>query len=206
MISAYFKFEPFSYSTFLSTIKDLLLSVAAFTTIFLSLYGISKWRSEIKVKAQFDASRKIIWSLSLLRKAVIQGRNIYESINEYPKNYYDQGCSYSDYELKSYIYENRKSKIIDALSELEHTILEAQYLIDGRIMFHYIEISKMCTQIVNCMTAYCEDIKIEKFSNEDMKAIIHDQTIDGKNGYTDKLTQTLNNLTNALKPYLLHKF
>ena len=115
------------YTTEITLIKDILVSVAAITTATLAIFGYSKWKKEIKGKSEYSLAKDILSSVYKVKRGFSIVRNPMIMAYEYPEGILDDYGMVpreQDYEATAHVYEKRWEKFSDFFKELEEKVLD----------------------------------------------------------------------------------
>lgn len=114
----------------ISTIKDVLVAIAAIITSIVAVIGIRSWKHELRGKADFNAAIGLIKSLYKVRDEFRASRSPWVSPSEYPETYNPASRNSSKDEANAwaFIYNNRWKPVRKAYLEFEAQVLEAEAL------------------------------------------------------------------------------
>ena len=112
--------------------KDIVLSLAAITTMFVAIYGLNKWRAEHRGKARFDAAKTLLSSIYSVRNNFEMVRSGWLDASEFPEKYAAKYPSERSAQNKAdanwYVYKNRLEPLISAMNELDTALIEGEVL------------------------------------------------------------------------------
>lgn len=109
--------------TFLSGLKDVVVTVAVATGAIIAYKGLSKWKKEIKGKSNHETAKLVLSATFDVRKAIHEVRNNWISPDEHP---FKQDVT--DVEKFTHIFKQRWEKLDIALQELESAKIQGQAL------------------------------------------------------------------------------
>jgi methyl-accepting chemotaxis protein len=116
----------------LPLIKDIALTLAAFTAMFVALYGLNKWKTEHKGKAYFDAAKTLLSSVYSVRNNFEIVRSRWLDASEFPEDYASKNPADQTAEDKAnsnwYVYKNRLEPLTKAMNELDVALIEGEVL------------------------------------------------------------------------------
>ena len=119
-----FKLIPF--------IKDIVLTIATITTVFVALYGLNKWKAEHKGKAYFDAAKVLLAAIYSVRNNFEIVRSGWLDASEFPEEYSAKHPSERTSKDKAnanwYVYKNRLGPLTLAMNELDTALIEGEIL------------------------------------------------------------------------------
>ena len=116
-------------SFLISSIKDIILALAAISTATVAIIGVSAWKKELKGKAEYKLAKELLKSVYKVREGFRQVRFPAVYADEYPNELTDyQGHlkKENDYEGTKFVYENRLKKLSAVFVKLEKKNLDAQ--------------------------------------------------------------------------------
>ena len=114
----------------LPVIKDVVFTIAAFTTMSIAVYGINKWRAEHKGKINIDAAKALLVSVYNVRNNFELVRSPWLDASEFPKDYSStHPADRTDLDKANgrwYVYKNRLEPLIKAMNELDTALIEGE--------------------------------------------------------------------------------
>ncbi len=123
------------YCTFVKLvplIKDIALTLAAFTTMFVAVYGLNKWRAEHKGKVRFDAAKTLLSFVYGVRNNFEIVRSGWLDASEFPEEYAGKHPANQTAEDKAnakwFVYKNRLEPLIKSMNELDTALIEGEVL------------------------------------------------------------------------------
>ncbi len=123
-------YEPTTLE-YISAAKDIILAGSAVATALIAYAGLSKWRAELRGRADFDAARAIARAMYKLREALQGARSPLMSHAEFPEGYMEQieGTPSNDRaRALAHAFEKRWSPVWEAIQELNAATLEGEAL------------------------------------------------------------------------------
>ncbi|WP_339677083.1 hypothetical protein [uncultured Zhongshania sp.] len=116
----------------ISVFKDIVLSLAGITTIFIAIYGLNKWRDEHQGKARFDAAKLLLSSVYSVRNNFEIVRSGWLDASEFPADYAAKHPTEQTLQDKAdarwYVYKNRLEPLTMAMNELDTALIEGEVL------------------------------------------------------------------------------
>jgi hypothetical protein len=112
----------------LPLIKDIALTLAAFTAMFVALYGLNKWKTEHKGKAYFDAAKTLLSSVYSVRNNFEIVRSRWIDASELPEDYTSKNSAEDKANANWYVYKNRLEPLTKAMNELDVALIEGEVL------------------------------------------------------------------------------
>lgn len=121
------------FFTLLPFIKDIILSLAAIVTASTAVYGVVKWKKELKGKAHLEAAKSLMTAVYSVRNNFEIVRSGWRDVSEYPQDYIKnkttgQDDPQADADALWHLYQNRIAPLATAMSELDTCLLEAEAL------------------------------------------------------------------------------
>ncbi|GAB3376781.1 hypothetical protein NCG89_11130 [Spongiibacter taiwanensis] len=112
--------------------KDVVLSLAAMTTMYVAIYGLNKWREEHQGKVRFDAAKELLSSICSVRNNFEIVRSGWLDASEFPSEYSSKHPSEKSTKDRAdatwHVYKNRLEPLIEAMNSLDTTLIEGEVL------------------------------------------------------------------------------
>lgn len=115
----------------ITAIRDISLAGAAIVTAGVAVFGLRKWRIEIRGKADFEVARSLIRATYKLRGALNVARSPLIVAAEFPAGYSLASASKNatkNAEAWIFVYENRFKPVYASVQEFDAQALEAEAL------------------------------------------------------------------------------
>ncbi len=115
----------------ISAAKDIILALSGVATATIAYVGLSRWRSELRGRADFDAARATAKAAYKLRDVLQGARSPFMSSAEFPEGYENNFTSPTPAERAkalAHAYQNRWAPVWEAIQELNALALEAEIL------------------------------------------------------------------------------
>jgi len=192
-------------------IKDILLSVAAITTVLVAIIGLYTWKRELHGKARFEAAQKLIRATYILREEVRICRSPFTSSNEYPPGYNSVMTSDNNDEngnAYAHVYHNRWKPVSIALANFDAGVIESEIFWGEELRLKTDELRNCVNTLNSSIFAYIED----KYSggkpfkdNSEFAKTVKSDIWTGREE-SNKLSSRIKNAINAIeieiKPHL----
>lgn len=208
--------EPLKEATpifviYVSTIKDIILAVAAATGAVVGVVGLKTWRRELHGKVEYELARQLIKSCYKFRDAFAFVRRRFVTEGEEQSQAIAKQSDICKTEerirTRSVVYENRWKILMEAAAELDTEILEGEVIWGPEIEQ---ELMPPFRLLVIELSAALEDFLLT--SDPDQMTFTRDQTVEvrrkflGERDSSDELAKKLNTAISAvetrLRPYL----
>lgn len=112
--------------------KDVVLSLAAMTTMFVAIYGLNKWREEHQGKVRFDAAKALLASIYSVRNNFEVVRSGWLDASEFPLEYSSKHPNETSTKDRAdamwHVYKNRLEPLVEAMNSLDATLIEGEVL------------------------------------------------------------------------------
>lgn len=121
------------FFTHMPLIKDIILSLAAIVTTSTAVYGVVKWKKELKGKAHLETAKSLMTAVYRVRNNFEIVRSGWRDVSEFPQDYIkNKKPGRKDPQAEAdalwHLYQNRIAPLADAMSELDTSLLEAEAL------------------------------------------------------------------------------
>jgi hypothetical protein len=195
----------------ITTIKDVLISVAAGTTAVVAVLGLQSWRRELTGHAEFEAARHLIKATYRLREEIANSRAPFVSAAEFPEDYPGPGEASAGEEARalSHIYRNRWIPIASALEELDSRALEAEALWGDKIKEKTDELRQCIVELRVAMDAIVDDkaqcgeiFKEDRDFGRQMRSKAHASRSDQDNQLSQRITVAIAGIEDQVRPHL----
>jgi hypothetical protein len=127
-------------------VKDFILATAAIVTSSVAVFGLRKWREELRGRTEYEVARRVIRGLYKVRDGFRTVRSPMVWAHEYPEGNSGSAGTTSSINEKTadmHVYQNRWKYLAEAFVELEAETLEAEVLWGG-------DIEKLMREIRSC--------------------------------------------------------
>ncbi|MGO2236118.1 MAG: hypothetical protein ACTH5B_18805 [Marinomonas sp.] len=192
--------------------KDICLSVAAITTVFVAMSGLKSWKKELRGRADFEVARGMIRATYKLRDEMGYSRSPFTTASEFPKGYDSfNKTAEKEAEAWAYIFTNRWKPVADAVQEFEAQTLEAEALWGKQIRDIAFELRRCSRTLRTAMEAKISNAASdnEDFqSDSEFKKKIHSEIWEGWGGsgvkdvLTERIQSSVGNIEKELRPHL----
>lgn len=134
-------------------VKDIVLALAAVSTVYIAYKGIDKWKTELNGKAHFEVGRKLLNATYKLRDDIEICRSPMILAREFPNNYtfsfFDKKATKEEEgNAYNHIYSNRLKPVYESMKEYDVIALEAEVLW-GESISEKIEALRSCFRELN---------------------------------------------------------
>lgn len=193
-------------------IKEIIISLAAITTVSLAIYGLRSWFRELKGKVEFEVARDLLKSTYKLRDSIWNFRLSIIFASEFPKDY-NQSFVKLDYEkeanAQAYVYNNRWKYLSSAVIDFDSKVLEAEALWGDFIANKTDELRSCVTTLHISLRFLIDYVRMGINPNEDTHYKKVREEISASRDSNDELSikirTSIENIENALKPHLRRK-
>jgi hypothetical protein len=165
----------------IAAIKDVLVGAAAVTTAGVAIYGLNRWRSELRGRAEFQTARELMRATYQVRDQIRSVRAPFIAAQEFPEGYSSLG-GHSTVGLADawvHVYRNRWKPLQRALIEMETQQLEAEVLWGKAIREKSDDLLSCANELFAAIEAVVsdkaqggEDFRVDPEFGKDMKAIV----------------------------------
>ncbi|ADG92762.1 conserved hypothetical protein [Arcobacter nitrofigilis DSM 7299] len=144
----------------ISMTKDIIVALAAVSTVIIAYMGLNKWKAELKGKVYFDTARNLIKVVYKVRDQIRLVRSSFMLDYEFPSDYnpLDKNAE-KKANAYVYLYQNRMKPLRDSLQELDVYVLEYEALWDNDIKEKAKKLSNLFFQLESSIKMYIEDVR-----------------------------------------------
>jgi hypothetical protein len=195
----------------MTLVKDFVLVAIPVATALIAYLGLSKWRQELRGKADFEAARNLIRAAYKLREQIQDSRAPLVRANEFPESY-DSGASTPSDEAGAWahVYRNRMRPVSEALQEFDAHTLEAEALWGASVRKSAEALRQCVADLYGAVDGVVGDKQSggEDFKKSDpqfgpsMRSTVHGNRNDDKNAFNQKLAAALQGIEKELRPHL----
>ena len=197
---------------FVSSISNIVIAVAAITTVVIAARGLKSWQDELRGKSEYDIVRRLLKATYLVRNAIDDCRSPFFPASEFPPdNTATEKEPHNEATMWAYIYNNRFNPLRDAMAEFEAATIEAEVLWGDTIC-------KLTKSLTSCVfklrCAVDKFIRFEKNRrkngvgeiDEATNNILTDHvTAKSENEYTKELRIAITSIEDFLRPHLMRR-
>lgn len=191
-------------ATLLTTVKDIMVAIAAITTTGVAVIGLEKWRHEIRGKSDFEAARELAVATYKLRSAVDKARHPLIAIAEYPPHFnvlrdtnpHERGQAFH------YILEARWKPVADSLGYFEAAALQAEALHGPAI---HENCQRLISEIERVKATAGLFIGMMTLGQEDKgvyRILFSPESLDEEDEIKNKLREIVKEIVGKLQPHL----
>ena len=198
-------------SEFTSCISDIAVAVAALATGGSAVYGVNRWRREIKGRAAFETARGLLRATYILRDQITSCRHPFISVSEFPNSFNKNNNPIPTETADAYrhVYKNRWKPIAETISEFDVHDLEAQVLWGNDVKERTDKLRECVQEIKDAIGLFIENVGSdgEYFQNDrnwekSVKNTIYDA---GKNNeVSNKIKNAITGIEEKIRPHLKH--
>jgi hypothetical protein len=155
----------------LSAVKDFIVAIAAIVTATVAVVGLSKWRQELRGRADFETARALIRAVYKPRDEIESARGRLTSSAEFPEGYDNvtERNSEKRADAWNHFFLNRWKPVAGALREVEAQGLEAEALWGAEIRELILRVRRCAHTLLVAMQSMIDN---EKAGGDHFK---HDQ-------------------------------
>lgn len=185
-------------SQILQIIKDIVTTIAAGIAAIVAIMGIKAWKKQLKGKTNYELARRYLRAVYKVRDAIKYVRNPFISSEEIFSAFKESGLNEVDYnnQQKSNraVYSLRWKKVIEAISDLDVELLEAEVLWGKEV----VELKESLNLCINELF-----FNLKRFLEEGNRREFHDVIYDVDNGiFTKKVNEAVEKIETYIKPHL----
>jgi hypothetical protein len=198
------------FATGLAAVKDFLVAIAAIVTAVVAIVGLTKWREELRGKADFEVARALIRATYKMRDYIGSARAHLTSSAEFPAGYDSSTANATKRaEAWQHFFWNRWKHVAEALREVEAEALEAEALWGPEIREPILRVRRCAHTLFVAMQTMIEN---EASGNEHFE---HDRDFgvrtrstafgsmdDDKNQFSRELAGAVTALEAAVRPHM----
>lgn len=194
----------------IGAVKDSFIALAAVTTAGVAVYGVNRWRSELRGRAEFQTARELMRATLQVRDQIRSVRAPFIAAQEFPDGYSPIGTSnkVKPVDAWAHVYRNRWNPLQAALVELEAQQLEAEVLWGEAIRVKSDNLLACANELFAAIEAVLsdkaqggEDFRADPGFGKDMKAIVNRQPRE-KDNFEQKVALAVTAVENEIKPHL----
>lgn len=196
----------------ITAIKDTVLALAAILTAVVALIGLSKWRQELKGRADFETARSYVRATYKLRDEIGSARAPFVRASELPEGYYQHGNDRSDQDEAdawAKVFQSRLNPVQQALQELDVHALEAESLWGANARVGAIELQRCVARLQASMSSSVHDKAIGNLgfeSDPDLADKIEKSIFglidDEDNPLSKRIRDAIAEIERTVRPYL----
>ena len=192
--------------------KDLLIGAAAVTTAAIAVYGVNRWRSELRGRAEFQTARELLRATYQVREKIRSVRAPFIAAQEFPEGYspIERHSEVKPADAWAQVYRSRWKPLENALVELEAQQLEAEVLWGAAIREKSDNLLSCANELFVAIEAVVsdkanggEDFKTDPGFGKDMKAIVSRRP-KGKDQFGDKVLTAVAEVESEIRPHVLN--
>lgn len=113
-----------------TSLTDILTMLATIAAVFVGWYGLQEWKRQLKGKTNYEIARRYLKASLKLRDAMRAVRNPFVPLQEIEAALKENGLNSEEYKnhkvTNRAVYNIRWKKVIDAWTNLEADLLEAE--------------------------------------------------------------------------------
>ena len=206
--AAHYDLPEIDFQKVITSFKDIILAISAATTAYSAWRGINKWQEELKGKASLEVLRAVAKATYLLREQLINCRSD-KKLSELSRDYIEQ--SYPLAQLKSeqefHIFRIRWEKVLDAKSEFDARVLEAEsLLLKNSLIKEKCEALNECVyELKDSISQHLDAVSADKMSSRKIKLDIGALKDPSKNELTKKINEAIKEIENEIKKLINNK-
>lgn len=193
--------------------SDLMVGVAALGTAVAAIWGLWKWRSELKGKVQFDAARNLAKATYSLRNAVERARSRYIDGREFPDDFHSNPAAPASDRARAYeqVFARRWEPVWEALDAFDAATLEAEVFWGEEGLRAAAEAMRRAVRELQAATdAFVsneavggEDFKQDRDFGKLIRSTVFGNPGDSENDFAAKMGDAVEDIEKQLRPYLL---
>lgn len=196
-----------NWPAFFSTLKDVVLALAAVLTAAVAWLGLHRWRQELRGKADFEVARGLARAAYKLREEIQKCRS---PLMRYAVPEGDRGTTQrGKAEAQARVYQERWDRVSSALQEFDAQTLEAEALWGADILTNTHALRECATTLYVSIEAIIEDMMAdgEQFSADPQFAILmrsnaHAASSATDNALSNQIAKALTALDAKIRPHL----
>lgn len=180
-----------------SALGAVLSGAAGCVAIVVAIIGLSTWRRQLKGTAEYDLTRRLMFTVYKLRDALEGVRDPFLSVAEGR-----DGPADAPWEVVAY--DKRWSKVREALIELDVVSLECEVIWGNAVRELKTEIIGNVRTLSAAVTAYAR-IKLDKRSRReltDLQEVTLYRVDEADDKYSESLRKSVSDYENFVKPHL----
>lgn len=188
-------------------VESLIIALSAGIGAIIAISGLSTWKKQISISAEYKVAINLLKSTYKLRDAIAWVRNPFVSAAEMVnKTNVNNQNLVKDNEGIIYAYQNRWQGVVSANTEISTSLLEAEVLWGPQIKGKYDELAKSIGELYSTIQIYFTSLKEPegKLFTEKYFDILY-STNDNKDIYKNKLEERIQDIEKLLKPHLNRK-
>ena len=195
----------------ITSIKDILVGLAAVVTASVAVIGLTRWRTELRGKADFEAARALTRATYKVRDELAFFRSPFVRGSEFPPSYgaTARRTSQEEAEAWAYVYAARWKPVGVALQELDTQSLEAEALWGAAIRSKVDELRACVRELNVAAEAVIEDKAQggQNFSTDPafgkrMRATVSASSNDQTNELSQRISSAVQGVETLLRPHL----
>jgi len=193
----------------ITIIKDVIVSIAAVTTVGLAIYGVRSFSRDLKAKAEFKVARHLLRSTYKLRDAISAARAPFISASEFPEGYGGTLTRESDQEKAEayhHVYRNRWEPIWEAVQGFDADALEAEAIWGSNVKEKTNEYRSCLNTLQTAIEFHVRNLQsgLRELDEEFARKIKEDlyATRDSNDELSESMKNKLANIEQAVIPYL----
>ena len=161
--------------------KDVIVGAAAVTTAAVAVYGVNRWRSEVRGRAEFETARELMRATYQVRDQIRSVRAPFIAAQEFPEGYspLESESSVQPADAWAHVYRKRWKPLQSALIELETQQIEAEVLWGEAIREKAEDLLRCANELFAATEAVVsdkakdgEDFRVDPEFGKEMNAIV----------------------------------
>jgi len=185
-------------------IKNILSIITPIIGLILAYFGLSTWREQLWGKTEYEIARKLLRATYECREAVNYVRHPFISSGEMqpPADKSD----INDEKKKSFYgianaYEKRWNKVIEARTNLDTELLEAEVLWGQEIRTEFNDLFEVIKELFINLSHYLNNINPDSGTKLDYDWNILYSNLTEDDEYTKKMKKSISKVEEKLKPH-----